>query len=61
MKIDTQQLNTLIYAVSLQTTKVNQLDEAQLPLSEEQIAATHSACVDLIEQLLVIINDLEAQ
>lgn len=61
MKIDRTHLDSLIYDVSLQTTKIHHLEEAHLAPSDEQKQKTHTACVNLIEQLLIIIHDLESE
>ena len=61
MKIDSTRLDTLIRDVELQIVKTNQLDHAGMPLPEQQKQKTHTACVNLIEQLLIIIHDLEQE
>lgn len=60
MKINIRDLTTALRAVELQTIKVSHLDLADIPLPNDQKERTHSACVSLIECLLVIIHDLEA-
>lgn len=59
MKINIRDLTKALRDVELQANKVQMLDMADIPLPKDQKERTHSACVALIEQVLVIIHDLE--
>ena len=59
MKIDSTRLDTLIRDVELQIVKTNHLDNAGMPISEQQQKKMYTACIDLIEELLIILNELE--